>query len=66
MARKGFLMRWDVTTKVHPIPKNPISLVTLGEIEKPKGGFLMGTSPEFEIAIYTVAHLLAGNSDQFK
>lgn len=31
-----------------------------GHVEKPKGGFLIGTSPEFEIAIYTAAHLLAG------
>ena len=30
------------------------------EMEKPKGGFLLGTSPEFEIALFTVGLVLSG------
>lgn len=30
------------------------------ELEKPKGGFLLGTSPEFEIALFTVGLVLSG------
>lgn len=29
-------------------------------MEKPKGGFLLGTSPEFEVALYTAALILSG------
>ena len=30
------------------------------DMEKPKGGFLLGTSPEFEVALYTAALILSG------
>ena len=29
-------------------------------MEKPKGGFLLGTSPEFEMALFTVGLVLSG------
>lgn len=31
------------------------------EMDKPKGGFLLGTSPEFEIGLYTAGLILSGN-----
>lgn len=30
------------------------------DMEKPKGGFLLGTSPEFEMALFTVGLILSG------
>ena len=30
-------------------------------MDKPKGGFLLGTSPEFEIGLYTAGLILSGN-----
>ncbi|CAG5089356.1 Oidioi.mRNA.OKI2018_I69.PAR.g12184.t1.cds [Oikopleura dioica] len=33
------------------------------DVEKPKGGFLLGTSPEFEIGLYTAALVLSGGRD---
>jgi hypothetical protein len=32
-------------------------------MEKPKGGFLLGTSPEFEIALYTAGLILSGGEN---
>lgn len=33
------------------------------DMEKPKGGFLLGTSPEFEIALYTAGLILSGGEN---
>ena len=34
-------------------------------MEKPKGGFLLGTSPEFEIGLYTAGLILSGILSRF-
>ena len=33
------------------------------DVEKPKGGFLLGTSPEFEVGLYTAGLILSGGRD---
>ena len=38
------------------LPKNNSGI----DMEKPKGGFLLGTSPEFEMALFTVGLILSG------
>jgi len=51
----------------HENDESPVSITIKFQIEakgidyeKPKGGFLLGTSPEFEIALFTVGLVLSG------
>jgi len=59
---RGYYPKWG-----HENDEQPVSITIKFqieakgmELEKPKGGFLLGTSPEFEIALFTVGLVLSG------